>query len=194
MTEQFIIRSSKGFEVKDEFRKTWTIRHLTKGTVIHERGSTNYKTFIILKGIARSFVYKKGREVTTYFAVDGMPILGIDAFRMPKVQSEYTIELLDDAIVAEANLDAFYLSLDERPGLCSKYVKALEQEYMNLAMTQIDARFTTAKERYKSFASRYPQIMQKVKRSYIASYLDISLETFSRGRVRWDKEELPVIG
>ncbi|MCT4588303.1 MAG: Crp/Fnr family transcriptional regulator [Carboxylicivirga sp.] len=190
MIDEFISHNDKCFKVKEAYKGLWTVHHLSKGTIIHERGSVSYKTFIVLKGIARSFVYKNGKEITTYFAIDGMPILGIDAFKIPKVQSEYTIELLDDSIIAEAPLDKFHQALEDQPGLCTKYLNALEKEYMELAMMQITTRFTTAKDRYLDFSLKYPQIMQKVKLTYIASFLDISLETLSRGRTRWDKEKL----
>jgi len=183
MIEEFVFENENGeYLVKKEFSHVIAIRKLSQGTVLHQQGKFLVYNYYILKGIARSYMYKNGKDITTYFAVDHTPIAAIDMLQKLNKQSFLNIELLDDSIVAEIDYQKIRDIIFNNIAYTKKYCMYLDQEYMKLAMIQISNRFTTAKDRYNQFCSEYPQIIKKVKLSHIASYLDISMETLSRIR------------
>ncbi|NOU60707.1 Crp/Fnr family transcriptional regulator [Marinifilum caeruleilacunae] len=183
MLSEFIVENDLGkVEVKKNFKEVIELKYLPKGTLLHEKGKPLVKNFFILKGIARCFMYKDGKEITTYFATDNSPIVAIDVIENDNKVSMLTIELLDDSIVAEIQFHKIRDIIFSDLNYSIKYCYYLDNEYRKLAMNQITNRFTTAKERYMKFCKENPEILRKVKLSHIASYLDISLETLSRIR------------
>jgi len=183
MIEQFVFINKNGeYEAKKEVSDVVRVKHLPQGTMLHRQGTPLRNNFYIIKGIARCYMYKNGKDVTTYFAVDNNPIAAIDVLQEMNQKSVLNIELLDDSIVAEIDSKKIREVIFSNIEYTKKYCVYLDAEYVKLAMNQISNRFTTAKDRYYKFCEDYPQIIKKVKLSHIASYLDISLETLSRIR------------
>ena len=170
------------YEVQDDFKDVLTIKYLPQKTMLHKEGTPAECNFFIIKGIARCFMFKEGKDITTYFAVDNTPIAAIDVIEDVNKRSFLNIELLVDSIVAEMNSKKVMNVIFNNHEYTKKYCTYLNNEYVKLAMNQISNRFTTAKDRYNKLCSDYPQIIKHVKLSHIASYLDISLETLSRIR------------
>lgn len=186
MIQEFIETDSSGeYIAKNEFKDVLKIKYIKAGALLHKQGQVVTKNFFILKGIARCFMYKDGKEVTTYFAVDNSPIIAIDVMGSKNKKSNLNIELLEDSIVVEMNFFELRAIIFNNQNYSKKYCLYLDGEYTKLAMAQISSRFTTAKERYQKFCVEYPQICQLVKLSHIASYLNISLETLSRIRASY---------
>jgi hypothetical protein len=59
-----------------------------------------------------------------------------------------------------------------------------QNEYRRLHRSHKERLTLPAKERYEEFKQQFPQICQRVKLRYIASYLGITLPTLSRSELR----------
>ena len=57
-----------------------------------------------------------------------------------------------------------------------------QNEYRRLHRSHKDRLTLSAKERYEEFKQQFPQVCQRVKLGYIASYLGVTLSTLSRLR------------
>jgi CRP-like cAMP-binding protein len=93
------------YVVKDEFREVITIKYLPQGTVLHAQGEPLKKNYYIIKGIARCYMYKNDKDITTYFAIDNTPIAAIDVLHESHQKSLLNIELLENSIVAEMQFE-----------------------------------------------------------------------------------------
>jgi CRP-like cAMP-binding protein len=164
----------------DEFLKPYTeIRHFKKKQIItKENEIENYFNFIA-KGMARKY-YKKGKtEINTQLSNEGHMIHAQESFHS-RTPSEYLIEAIEPTTMISItydNLEKIYSSSHkmERLGrLVITFSMVIKDRWqMNLVKL-------TPRERFLDFVHRNPDLLQRVPQKYLASYLNIQPETFSR--------------
>ena len=155
------------------------IRKFDKREILTKAGETeNYFNFI-LKGLIRKY-YKKGRdEINTQISFEGHIIHSQESFHSRK-PSEYFVEAIEPSVVASITYD----------DLESVFARTQKMEHMGrLVIThtmilkdrwQMQLVKMTPRERFINFVTRNPELMQRVPQKYLASYLNIKPETFSR--------------
>ncbi|HRE38443.1 MAG TPA: Crp/Fnr family transcriptional regulator [Chitinophagaceae bacterium] len=155
------------------------IRKFDKRELLTKAGETeNYFNFI-LKGLIRKY-YKKGRdEINTQISFEGHIIHSQESFHSRK-PSEYFVEAIESSVVASITYD----------DLESVFARTQKMEHMGrLVIThtmilkdrwQMQLVKMTPRERFINFVTRNPELMQRVPQKYLASYLNIKPETFSR--------------
>lgn len=155
------------------------IRKFDKRELLTKAGETeNYFNFI-LKGLIRKY-YKKGRdEINTQISFAGHIIHSQESFHSRK-PSEYFVEAIEPSVVASITYD----------DLESVFARTQKMEHMGrLVIThtmilkdrwQMQLVKMTPRERFINFVTRNPELMQRVPQKYLASYLNIKPETFSR--------------
>ncbi len=155
------------------------VRKFDKRELLTKAGETeNYFNFI-LKGLIRKY-YKKGRdEINTQISFEGHIIHSQESFHSRK-PSEYFIEAIEPSVVASITYD----------DLESVFARTQKMEHMGrLVIThtmilkdrwQMQLVKMTPRERFINFVTRNPELMQRVPQKYLASYLNIKPETFSR--------------
>lgn len=155
------------------------IRKFDKREILTKAGETeNYFNFI-LKGLIRKY-YKKGRdEINTQISFGGHIIHSQESFHSRK-PSEYFVEAIEPSVVASITYD----------DLESVFARTQKMEHMGrLVIThtmilkdrwQMQLVKMTPRERFINFVTRNPELMQRVPQKYLASYLNIKPETFSR--------------
>lgn len=133
------------------------------------------------KGLARSFYYEKGKEITTNFYSESRVFANIDSIFLGEA-TRYNIETLEDSQITFCN----YKKLE---GLCAvSLVSANFSRFvLGSLMTQMVKRinslqYMTAKEKYSQLMSENPDIILRAPLGMIAAYLGISQETLSRIR------------
>lgn len=138
----------------------------------------NYFNFL-LSGLARTYYLKDGQEMVIQIATKGHIIHAQESFhsRQPSV---YCVEALEPATFASItydNLETIYGSSNKMQHLgrlVITYTMLLKEKM------QIQAVTFSPRERFLHFMERHPTLMQRVPQKYLASYLNIKPETFSR--------------
>lgn len=155
------------------------IRKFDKKKLITTTGEVeNYFNFIV-KGLARKY-YRKGRhEINTQISFEGHLLVSQESFHSRR-PSEYFIEAIEPTIVVSITHDDL-----EKVYASSHRMEHLARLLITFAMVlkdrwQIQLVKMTARERFLHFVSRNPALMQRVPQKYLASYLNIKPETFSR--------------
>lgn len=168
---------------KDEFEQLLlpviVIRKFDKKELITTAGEVeNYFNFI-LKGMARKY-YKKGRhEINTQISLEGHLLVSQESFHS-RLPSEYFIESIGSTTVlsiSHDDLEKVYASshrMEHLARLLITYAMVLKDRW------QIQLVKMTPRERFLNFVSRNPELMRRVPQKYLASYLNIKPETFSR--------------
>lgn len=156
-------------------------RSYKKNELAHEEGKVCDHLFFIEKGIARTFYFKDGKDITAHFATENGSITAIDSFIQRK-RSKYSLEVLEDTEMLLLSYPRLQELLDQKPQY-EKFVRLfLEQIYVDLAQRIENLLFYTAKERYELLIEAFPDLLQRVNLGHIASYIGISQETLSRIR------------
>jgi CRP-like cAMP-binding protein len=168
---------------EDEFRHSIypfiTVRKFHKKQIItHTDEVENYFNFIV-KGLVRKY-YKKGKdEINTQISYEGHIIHSQESFHS-RTPSEYTIE----AIEATTLVSITYNDLERIYGSSTK-MEHLGRLIITHTMVikdrwQMQLVMHTPRERFIHFVHKYPELLQRVPQKYLASYLHIKPETFSR--------------
>ena len=166
-----------------DFQKIMKKQSFAKKEILHTEGSVCNHLFLIESGIARSFYYKDGKDITAHFAIENGTITAIDSFIQRK-KSRYTIEVLEDSSILSISHEDLHKLLEEKPHY-EKYVRLfLEQIYIDLADRIEDLLFHSAKERYDKLVKNTPNLLQRVHLKHIASFIGITQETLSRIRTQ----------
>ena len=155
------------------------VRRFGKREMLIKSGEVeNYFNFII-KGLVRKY-YKKGhQEINTQISTEGHIIMSQQSF-LGRQPSEYYIEAIEPSIIVSIkyeNLEELYNKSKkmERLGrLVVTYMMAISDSW------QMQLIKMTPRERFLNFVMKNPQLMQRVPQKYLASYLNIKSETFSR--------------
>jgi CRP-like cAMP-binding protein len=155
----------------------------SKGDYLLKAESVCSKSYWVESGIIRKFYLHNDKEITTEFYFKDDLATSYDSYTLQKPSREY-IQALTDTIVNVTDYTDFlhikakHSQLQELDFLMTEYyVLWLEEKVFELH-TQ------NATQRYETLLKKSPQIIQQVKLSQIASYLNISIETLSRIRAK----------
>jgi CRP-like cAMP-binding protein len=154
-------------------------RSFEKKQLLTKAGETeNYFNFII-QGLIRKY-YRKGlEEINTQISTEGQMILSQESFHS-RQPSDYFVEAIEPTRVVSIHyddLEKLYSSSHkmERMGrLIITYSMVIKDRW------QIQLIKWTPRERFLNFVTRNPEMMQRVPQKFLASYLNIKPETFSR--------------
>jgi CRP-like cAMP-binding protein len=146
------------------------------------RAGHRYKrTYLIEKGITRSFLLIGGKDMTNWFSVEGHFAGGsLDQYR--NEPSFENIEALEDvkaySISIQTLNELYRKSID-----LANWARVLHQEiFLIMQALRIDRLNLSAKDRYEKLRREYPNICNRVNLGHIASYLGITLPTLSKLR------------
>lgn len=168
---------------EDEFKQLIypyiSVRKYAKKQVITEAGTIeNYFNFIV-KGLARKY-YRKGKEeINTQISFEGHIMHSQESFHS-RTPSEYVIEAIEPTTLVSItyeDLERIYArssKMEHLGRLIITYTMVVKDRWqMQLVMH-------TPRERFIHFVSRNPELLQRVPQKFLASYLNIKPETFSR--------------
>lgn len=166
---------------KADLVKSLKVLSFDKPAILVKEGQYADKTYFIVKGCARAFYLKDGKDITDWFAFENEFISSINSFFLD-VPSPHFIETLEPGILLE-------LSKDKVSELSDKYhdFERLAKMVVTKTLLQLQQRivsiqFETALQKYENLLNIQPGITQRVPLTHIASYLGITLETLSRIR------------
>lgn len=174
---KFVTLSEEEF---DKYIRPYTeVRHFRKKQVISKENEVeNYLNFVI-KGMVRKY-YKKGRtEIITQLATEGHIVHAQESFHS-RTPSEYCVEAIEPCTLLSItydNLEKIYSSshkMEKLGRLVVTFSMVIKDRW------QINMIKLTPRERFIDFIHKNPDLLQRVPQKYLASYLNIQPETFSR--------------
>lgn len=155
---------------------------LSKGSMLlHATESVKYQYFVIEGCLRTYFVDKHEKDHTIQFAIKDWWISDYTAFFSSSNALLY-IECIKDAILLRVSRKDIELLYKAIPAVETFFRKKMERAFASFQRRILGALSQSAKERYVSFVTSYPNIEQSVKNYHIASYLGITNETLSRIR------------
>src|SRR5258708_3900826 len=155
------------------------IRNFDKKQQLVKVGEVETRLNFIVKGLARKFFYSGKTEVITQIAREGEMISSSASF-LSSTPSPYIVETIELATVfslSKKQLEKLYDSSPrmERIGRLVITHLFLQKEEWEHESIRMDTR-----ERFLHFVQNNPDLLQRVPQKYLASYLNMKPETFSR--------------
>ena len=166
-------------EVKKELLPIITLREFSKKEIITSAGEVeNYMNFIN-KGLIRKY-YKTGEEEhIVQISREGHLITSQESF-YTRTPSEYFLETIEPSTVLSLTFDdmeklfAASHSFERLGRLVTVHTMVLKDKWQTSLIMQ------SPRERFLNFVANYHEILQRVPQKFLASYLNIKPETFSR--------------
>jgi len=156
--------------------------NLKKGTTLLKADETVVNQYYVYNGCLRTyFIDKSGKEHTLQFAIKDWWISDYTAF-FTTTKAIMNVESIQDATlykISKKNMEDLF---NEIPQLETFFRKKMERAFASFQKRILSSLAQSAKEKYVSFISTYPNIEQSVKNYHIASYLGITTESLSRIR------------
>jgi CRP-like cAMP-binding protein len=166
-------------EIKKELLPIITVREYAKKQVITEAGQVeNYMNFIN-QGLIRKY-YKTGEdEHIVQISREGHLVSSQESF-YTRTPSEYFIDAIEPSVLLSLTYEDMERTFRsshsfERLGrLVTVHTMVLKDKWQTSLIMQ------SPRERFLNFVENHHEILQRVPQKYIASYLNIKPETFSR--------------
>ena len=178
------LESLSGFKFSDGLRQHLVdivrSKSVKKLSYLLEQGSVARHIYFIKRGILRCFYqHEDGSEVTAWILREPNVVVAVNSFY--KQQPSFEI------IQALVDTDVFYISFDELENVYARFPefervgRLLTIEYLIFwSMQLFNLRMRSNSERFELWYKDNEDLLQHVQQKFVASYLDMEPETFSR--------------
>lgn len=156
-----------------------TVRKFDKKQLLTRAGEIEDHFNFIIKGLIRKYYRKNHHEINTQISTEGHIIHSQESFHS-RQPSEYFVEAIEPSVVVSVtydDLEALFArskKMEHLGRLVITHTMVLKDRW------QMQLVKMTPRERFLHFVTRNPELMQRVPQKFLASYLNIKPETFSR--------------
>lgn len=138
----------------------------------------NYANFIV-RGLARKFFLVGQEEITVMICRENHVINDFESFEN-RSAGEYNVEVIEPTTVLSIAHDDLERIYSSHPKMEKVGRKVISFAMILKDKWQLDMARMTPRERFLDFVKKRPEVMQRVPQKYLASFLNIQPETFSR--------------
>lgn len=155
------------------------VKHFDKKEKLTKAGEIENYFYFITKGLIRKYYKKNSHEINTQISYEGHIIHSQESFHS-RLPSEYFVETIEPSTtVAISYNDLEHIfsrskKFEHLGRLVITYTMVLKDRW------QMQLVKHTPRERFIQFVIKNPGLMQRVPQKFLASYLHIKPETFSR--------------
>ncbi len=155
------------------------VRHYDKKVKLIDIGEQEGYLNFIVKGLARKFFYKGRDEIITQIAKEGDLVSSSVSF-LSSTPSTYVVDTIEPTVFISLSKQ----SIEQLYEVHTKWQRAGRLITTDLLIQkenwELDRLKYTTKERFVRFVTTNGDLFQRVPQKYLASYLNIQPETFSR--------------
>ncbi len=156
-----------------------TVEKIKKGEHLLMQGQKCHDLFLISDGILRAYYLKDQIEITDWFATKDTTITALESFHS-QIQSDQYIQAIMNSTILRIPKIKIENEIKYSIELYHEYFKLMTTHMLRVQERIKALQFYSAKERYDLLLEKNRSVVKYAKRSQIASYLGITLETLSR--------------
>lgn len=174
--QKFVQLSHEEFDMIAPY---FEMRKFDKKVKVVKIGEVDRYFNIIAKGLVRKYIMVKKKEVTIQLSTEGHMIHSEISFNFQQ-PSDCMVETIEPTIflsITYANLQLVYERFPQTEKLGRLIITDMfiKKDFRDLAQLKKSTR-----ERFLEYINNHPDMLQRVPQKYLASYLNIKPETFSR--------------
>jgi len=155
------------------------VRELGKREVLLRVGEQEEYLNLVMKGVVRKYFNKGREEVITQLAKEGDLVSSSVSFFSCQ-PSQYAIEALEPTVLLSLSRQKLEELYELNPELERLGRLLITDLYLTKEKWEQDHIRFDIRERFVNFVHNNAELIQRVPQKYIASYLNIKPETFSR--------------
>ncbi|PWT76321.1 MAG: Crp/Fnr family transcriptional regulator [Bacteroidetes bacterium] len=173
---KFVALSDKEFGL---LAQVLEIREFDKKEIIIKEGEVEKYLNFVYKGLARKYFRRNKEQLITQIAQENDIISCYESFLTEK-PSHYAIETIEPTTlisISKQNVENLFLASPKMERLGRLIVT---QQFLDQQHWEYDRMCYSSHERFIKFVRENADLLQRVPQKYLASYLNIKPETFSR--------------
>ncbi|HUB61588.1 MAG TPA: hypothetical protein VL978_12830 [Puia sp.] len=167
---------------KTEFRQMEPfieIREFDKRVKVIHEGEVERYLNVIAWGLARKYLPVRNKEITIQLASEGHMIHSELSFHY-RIPSRSVVETIEPTVFFSISYDSLEQLYEQIPGM-----ERLGRLMITDLFIKSDNRYfnqlrNSTRERFLEYVRNHPDMVQRVPQKYLASFLNIKPETFSR--------------
>ncbi|MEL7529809.1 MAG: Crp/Fnr family transcriptional regulator [Bacteroidota bacterium] len=168
----------------EEFLQAWEEVSLGRRQFLTQPGEVERYLYVVLEGVQRGYCLQGEREITVAFTY-APSYSGIPESFLSQQPSAYFLETLTDSRFLRISRESLS-KLCDKHHMVERWGRLIaEGVLIGLASRQREIMAFSAGEKFKAFMSRSRHLLQQIPHKYIASYLAMQPETFSRHLKNW---------
>jgi CRP-like cAMP-binding protein len=155
------------------------IRRFAKKEIITEAKTVeNYFNFL-MRGLVRKYYVKGKDEINTQISIEGHIVHAQESFHS-RLPSEYFVEAIEPSTLVSITYEDLERIYDSSKKM--EYLGRLIITHTMVLKDRWQMRLIkhSPRERFIEFVTKNPELLQRVPQKFLASYLHIKPETFSR--------------
>ena len=164
------------------------IRKFDKRTIIVREGEVDNYLNLVVKGLIRKYLPVRKDDVILQLATEGHVVQSEISF-LTKSRSMLVLETLEPTILLSLTHDKMEEALNKFPKgerlgrmiISGMFIKKDENRYNRLSKS--------TRQRFFDYIDHHQHMLQRVPQKYLASYLQIKPETFSRLKALLSKRQ-----
>jgi CRP-like cAMP-binding protein len=154
-------------------------REFNKKEIIVNAGEIDQYLNLVVKGLVRKYIKVKKNDKILQLATEGHVVHSEISF-LTRTPSLVILQTMEPTVMISLRFDKMEEALEKYPHgerlgrmiLSNMYIKKDERRYTWMAKS--------VRERFLDYVTQHPHMLQRVPQKYLASYLNIKPETFSR--------------
>lgn len=149
-------------------------------TIIQEEGKISYGSYFIISGCVRAFaIDNNGNEHVMHLALENWWVADMYSFitGKPGYLTLQAIENCQLLFLSKKDQEKFY---DQCPAIERYFRILMENAYVSTIQRIHDNLSLSAEERYRRFKEKFPSLEHRIPSKYIASYIGVTPEFFSK--------------
>jgi CRP-like cAMP-binding protein len=166
----------------DLIKSKGAYKETKKDNYYHEAGMIAREVIFLTEGVMRvSYYNNKGEEVTKYFVDGNTFVADINSYNQHLPSTEY-IQAITDCryiVFSKTAMEELSMTIIGWDAIIAKITAKIFIEKVNKISPMMSE---DASERYRQFLEHYPNLVNKIPLSYLASYLGMTQSSLSRIR------------
>jgi CRP-like cAMP-binding protein len=152
-----------------------------KGDNFISEGQIPRKVAFVVKGLFSQYYTSNDGDIVIKYFFPEQRIAGSVAAMLTQTRSNFVITAIEDTTVLEYDFNEFKKLVIKYADIAAFYIKYMEQHWIiDKEPYEISLRHDSAKIRYEAFLQKYPQLVKRLKKHHIASYLGVTPTQLSR--------------
>lgn len=165
----------------EDFSSYWRPLILAKGDNIIKGGQVEKYFYYVNKGVVRAFFVKDDMEISVGFSYDGEFTGAYDSF-LAQQPTDFYIEAICESSLLRISFNDLMSQFDKYKNV-ERWGRIFNANILiGMGRRQVEVRSFSAEEKFDRLMEQSPHIFQLVPQKYLASYLGMTPETFSRMR------------
>lgn len=192
MNESTLIKSvfGKNMELSSEafefLKSSFEVKDFSARELITEAGDVEHYFYLVVSGVQAIYlITDKGEKVILGFSFQGSPSGAFDSF-INETPSSLFLEALTSSRLLAMNRKSFTELFERYPSFYKWKSDFLETILFGRLSREVEMLTYSAKQRFDVFMKRCPKELLEIPQKYLASYLNMKPETFSRLRALKD--------